>query len=426
MSVTLEITTLTHGGDGLGRLDGKAVFVSGAVPGDHVRCRLVVEKKRYAKGQLLEVLTPSPMRVKPPCAHFDDCGGCDWQQLSYADQCRWKERLFRENCLHQLSPDPAVIKPLLVSPQPLGYRSRVQFKCCMTSSGFKLGFYRRGSHAVVDLISCPVVDPKINILIPQLRQLFDDSPYANQIQQIDVAVGDSGSPRVIIHLNSDQIGRFCDWLSARVDHLSVALFVQGGRSAHLQQIKGERDIAIEVDDPAMTLAYGPGGFAQINLKQNRALVGLVKGAATVGTDDTVLDLYCGMGNFSLPLARQVKHVIGVEGYAPAIERAKNNAAKNGIVNTTFHADTVEKFILSLQGSVDVVILDPPRAGAKEVSLALLKLQPRRIVYVSCDQHTLMRDLKILLEQCYQLRSIQPIDMFPQTAHTEVLAILDKI
>ncbi|MEA3466299.1 MAG: 23S rRNA (uracil(1939)-C(5))-methyltransferase RlmD [Thermodesulfobacteriota bacterium] len=426
MSVTLEITTLTHGGDGLGHLDGKAVFVSGTVPGDHVRCRLVVEKKRYAKGQLLEVLTPSPMRIKPPCNHFDDCGGCDWQQLSYADQCNWKERLFRENCLHQLSPDPAVIKPLLVSPQPLGYRSRVQFKCRTTSSGFKLGFYRRGSHTVVDLISCHVVDPKINILMPQLRQLFDDSPYANQIQQIDVAVGDSGSPRVIVHINSGQVGNFCEWLAEHVDYLPVALFVRGDRCARLQQIKGERDVYLEVDDPAIMLAYAPGGFAQINLQQNRVLVELVKRSAAVGVDDTVLDLYCGMGNFALPLAGLAKRVIGVEGYVPSIELAKSNAAKNGIENSAFYAESVEKFILSVQEQVDVVILDPPRAGAKEAVLPLMKLQPRRIVYVSCDQHTLMRDLKVLLEGCYQLRSIQPIDMFPQTAHTEVLAVLDRV
>lgn len=426
MSVIVDITTLTHGGDGLGRLDGKAVFVSGAIPGDQVRCRLTVEKKRYAKGRLLEVIQSAPSRVEPPCQHFSECGGCDWQQLSYEDQCGWKERLFRDNCHHQLDIDPAVVKPLVQSPQQMGYRSRVQLKCSVSGDKFLLGFYRRASHSVVDICRCLVVDPRIEHLISPLRQLFDKSSYARQVTQVDVAVGDGGTPRIVIHFKGNKLDNFVQWLQQNAGHVEGSLFVQDVHSESTQHVRGEVGVSIGVGRPAITLTYGIGGFAQINLKQNRHLVEMVLREAQLCDDDTVLDLYCGMGNFSLPLARQVKHVIGVEGYAPSIASAEKNAAATGCENVTFHSCRVEQFMGTMSEKVDIVVLDPPRAGAKEALVPLLKLKPRSIVYVSCDQQTLLRDLTVLIDGGYQLESIQPIDMFPQTAHTEVLAVLRQL
>ncbi|OQY25140.1 MAG: 23S rRNA (uracil(1939)-C(5))-methyltransferase RlmD [Desulfobacteraceae bacterium 4572_35.2] len=423
MSVVVDITTLTNGGDGLGRLDGKAVFVSGAIPGDQVRCQLTVEKKRYAKGRLLEVVQSSPMRVEPQCQHFSECGGCDWQQLSYEDQCGWKERLFRDNCQHQLNVDHAVIKSLVKSPQQMGYRSRVQFKCGMGTAGFLLGFYQRASHSVVNVDCCPVVDPRIELLIEPLRQLFDASPYARHVIQIDVAVGDVGTPRIVIHFKGNKLDSFTLWLRQDAGHIEGSLFVLDERSQQLQHIRGEVGVSIKFGTPAITLTYGVGGFAQINLEQNRRLVEMVVREARLCDGDTVLDLYCGMGNFSLPVARQVGQVIGVEGYEPSIVSAKKNASAAGCENVMFHSCRVERFMELMTERVDVVILDPPRAGAKEALAPLIKLKPRSIIYVSCDQQTLLRDLAVLIAGGYQLESIQPIDMFPQTAHTEVLAVL---
>lgn len=426
MSVIVDITTLTNGGDGLGRLDGKAVFVSGAIPGDQVRCQLTVEKKRYAKGQLLEVVQPAPNRIEPSCQHFSQCGGCDWQQLSYDDQCEWKERLFRENCQHQLDLDLAVIKPLVKSSQQLGYRSRVQFKCSVNRDGFLLGFYRRASHSVVNVSDCPVVDPQIQSLILPLRQMFDGSSYARQVIQIDVAVGDIGVPRVVIHFKGHKLDCFTQWLFQTSEHINASLFVLDEDSQALHPLRGEVGVSIEVDTPPITLTYGVGGFAQINLEQNRRLVEMVLREAQLCDDDTVLDLYCGMGNFSLPIARQAKRVIGVEGYEPSIASAKKNAIVAGCENVMFHSCRVENFMESISERVDVIVLDPPRAGAKEALVPLLKLKPRSILYVSCDQQTLLRDLTVLITAGYQLESIQPIDMFPQTAHTEVLAVLRRV
>lgn len=443
-SATVEITTLTNGGDGLGRVDGKAVFVGVTAPGDVVQCELTVVKKRYAKGRLLQVITPSVARIKPECAHFATCGGCDWQMLSYADQCVWKERLLRENCQHQLKMDEAVFQPLLASDAQHGYRSRVQLKCSCDINGFKLGFYQRGSHKVVDVTSCPVADARINQLLPQLRQLFVDSKYAQQINQIDVAVGDGGRPRVVFHhsfsrnVRSGSHGRlpslnsFCATLKNMVGKLDFACCVQD-ESGKLHHIQGEYDIYIEVGTPMLRLAYAPGGFAQINLQQNRVLVDLVveaaRSAVSPAFEFTVLDLYCGMGNFSLPLARYAKKLIGVESYADSIKYAKSNAAQNGITNATFKLANVADYVRQLVNksiSYDVVVLDPPRAGAKESLAGLLALKPRRIIYVSCDQQTLLRDIQVLVADNYRLTSIQPLDMFPQTAHTEVVAVMDFV
>lgn len=424
MSIVLDITTLTNGGSGLGHLDGKAVFVADTVPGDRVRCRLIEEKKRYAKAQLLEVLTPSAQRGVAPCRHAGECGGCDWQMLSYEEQCRWKERLFAENFRHQLPESFARLKPLLVSPQPFGYRSRVQFKCAMNGSRFMLGFYRRGSHRVVDVTDCPVLDPVINRLIPQLRELFSGSCYAGDVAQIDVAAGCDGMARTVVHFQGRKPQLFRQWLSKSAPRLNSALLVRTSDSAPLQLLQGEEDLEITVGCGPLRLRYAAGGFAQINLRQNCALVDLVVEAAAAGKQDTVLDLYCGMGNFSLPLAQQAGQVIGVEGHALSIQSAKVNALNNGIKNADFYAQPVAEFLARCTRPAQIVVLDPPRSGAREALLPLLKCQPRRIVYISCDQQTLLRDLKILMENGCQLVTVQPVDMFPQTAHTEIVAVLD--
>ncbi|MDY0190420.1 MAG: class I SAM-dependent RNA methyltransferase [Desulfuromonas sp.] len=436
MNVSVEITTLTNGGDGLGRVNGKAIFVSGAVPGDVVNCRLDVDKKRYAKGTVLDIVTAAPQRIMPECPHFTICGGCDWQMLSYAEQCGWKERLLRENCSHQLDVTANSILPLCPSVQPFGYRSRAQFKCKQSAKGFHLGFYQRGSHSIVDIDSCPVVDPRINSLIPVLRQLFQETPYAGAVGQIDVAVGDGGVPRLVVHYSGNKSKSFCRWLLQELASDELSCWVQTSATT-LVHIKGESAISISVDSPALNLEYAPGGFAQINLAQNRALVDIVV-AAVCGAGSPcgravdqahIFDLYCGMGNFALPLARRVRKVTGVEGNAGSINDARKNALANGLTNVDFHVANVEKFMQAAQRSYaapDIVVLDPPRAGVKELLALLIAQRAQRIVYVSCDQQTMLRDVRELCSACYRVQSIMPVDMFPQTAHTEVVAILDLL
>ncbi|WP_316348582.1 class I SAM-dependent RNA methyltransferase [Desulfuromonas acetoxidans] len=422
--IELTVTTLAHGGAGLGHHDGKAVFVFGAIPGDRILCQIVQNKKRYARAELIKVIEPSDQRQEPACSHFGDCGGCDWQQLSYEQQCRWKQQLFVDSCVRHGRIDQGVIRDLVPAPQEFGYRSRVQFKCYNSPQGFILGFYRRGSHDVIDVRHCPVIALPIAAQMTAWRTLFDGSVYASGVSQIDVAVGSDDALRTIVHYRGAETEAFCAWLTGCLDAVDGAVLVQTGRKNPQILLRGQVDLTIRVDEPPMELHYGPGGFAQVHLEQNRQLVARVIEAAEVTAQDAVLDLYCGMGNFSLPLARRAGAVVGVEDYAPSISYADRNRDTLGLTNATFHACSVETFLGRWRRTADVIVLDPPRSGAREAVAGMMRCRPRRIVYVSCDQQTLMRDLTALA-QSYTVTSIQALDMFPQTCHTEVLAVLDR-
>ncbi|WP_321531516.1 class I SAM-dependent RNA methyltransferase [uncultured Desulfuromonas sp.] len=425
--IELTVTTLAHGGAGLGHHDGKAVFVFGAIPGDRIRCHIVQNKKRYARADLVEILDPSDLRQEPACSHFGDCGGCDWQQLSYEQQCQWKQRLFADSCVRHGHIEQGSVRAFVPAPQEFGYRSRVQFKCGNAAQGFVLGFYRRGSHDVIDVRQCPVVAPPIAAQMTAWRTLFDGSVYASFVSQIDVAVGCDDALRTIVHYHGTETNAFCSWLAGCLNAVDGAVLVQSGHKSGksaLTVLRGQANLAIRVDDPPLELHYGPGGFAQVNLAQNRQLVARVIEAAEVTAEDCVLDLYCGMGNFSLPLARCAGEVVGVEDYAPSIASAADNRDALGLDNATFHACSVKDFLGRWKRAADVIVLDPPRSGARDAVAGIMGCRPRRIVYVSCDQQTLMRDITALA-QAYTVTSIQALDMFPQTCHTEVLAVLDR-
>lgn len=426
MMKELTIDRLAFGGNGVGRLDGKAIFVPLTAPGDRIRCRIVKDKGRWAEGELVELLTPATERIIPPCPVFGRCGGCQWQFLPVEQQSRWKEEIFRELLIRQGGVDPAAILPLVVAPAPYSYRSRAQFKCSHSSNGFGLGFYRRASHVVEPIDHCPLVAPEINALLPELHQRLAISPAADQVSQIDLGVDDDGAVRAVVHLLPGAESPVTGALEPFARTAGFALFLQSGRQK-LIPVCGEAELVITCDQPPLRLAYGPGGFAQVNLTQNRALVAAAMAAAALVGHERVLDLFCGMGNFSLPLARRCQAVIGVEDYAPAIAQAKRNARSNGSANARFLARPAEGALrtLSAEAPFDLVFLDPPREGAASVCRELLELLPPRILYVSCDPATLSRDLKALLAHGYQLVSSQPFDFFPQTHHIESLTVLTR-
>jgi len=429
MNALLRIDAIAYGGSGVGRLDGKAVFVPLTAPGDHIRCRIVQDRKRYAEAEMVELLVPSPQRRQPPCPVFGDCGGCQWQHLPYAEQCYWKERIFAEAMQRQAKIPASLLQPLAPAPDEWGYRSRVQFKCRQTEAGFVMGFYRRGSHYVIDVESCPIAAPRLNDVLKLFRQWLPDSPCPDRVPQVDCELDDEGEVRVTVHVLGDDRTALADYLKPLATPAGLSLFIQTGRKETLVRVYGDEDLhVLPLGAGGPRLAYGAGGFAQVNLEQNRQLVREVCSAAALTGQERVLDLFCGMGNFSLPLALQARQVVGVENYAPAIERAGFNARTNALVNARFIARPAEAVIREVASGdpYDLVVLDPPRTGAYEVMKDLLRIRPRRIIYVSCDPPTLARDLVPLLHGGYEVVTVRPFDLFPQTFHTESITVLQLV
>lgn len=422
----LEIKSLAFGGSGIARHEGRVIFVRGAVPGDLVHVRLLREKKRYAEAEIVRIERPSSERCAARCKVFGDCGGCQWQMLSYSAQLRHKEQIFADILRRHAGVEEDRLLPILESPAEWHYRSRVQFKCHAFADGrFVIGFFRAGSHIVVDIDSCPLVDPSINLLLPQVRALLEGSSYVGDIPQLDFEKGDGDAVRLVVHyLGPDEAGlveRLKQLCSAR----DLSLYLQSGRKSSLRHLSGPAELEIEVDAPALKLAYGAGGFAQVNLAQNRRMVAESLRMARPSKEQVVFDLYCGMGNFSLPFARRSLKVLGVEDFGNSVAQAKKNACRNGLENTGFFARAAQGACRELrpESGFDTILLDPPRSGAREVVAELVEQRVARLLYVSCDPMTLSRDLKQLQLGGYRLLESRPVDMFPQTYHLESLSLL---
>ncbi|NJC86935.1 MAG: 23S rRNA (uracil(1939)-C(5))-methyltransferase RlmD [Desulfuromonas sp.] len=424
MLLELEIETLTFGGRGLGHYDGKAVFVPYTAPGDRVRCRATRERAHFVEAQLCEVLQPSRLRRTPPCPVAGKCGGCDWQHLPYVEQLAWKERLFHDQLLRSGVASVEALLPIAPAPDEWAYRNRMQFKCRQTPAGFVAGFYRHASHYVVDAPRCLLAMPAIHAAYTFLRSVLPTAPRPEAIPQVDISCSDDLHPAVLLHVLPDAYADVRGWLRETTGQGGFAAAIQSGRKDSIETVVGDAGLVTAVDAPPFSLRVGAGGFAQVNPEQNRRLVDAVVAAAALSGTERVLDLYCGVGNFTLPLARRAGSVIGVESYAPAIVDAVANASRHAVSNIAFHAEPAEGAVLR-HGPFDLVLLDPPRTGAYAVMRDLLELRPRRILYVSCDPVTLTRDLQPLVHNGYKVASARPLDLFPQTWHIESLTVLER-
>jgi 23S rRNA (uracil1939-C5)-methyltransferase len=436
--IVVKIEKMAFGGSGFGHLDGKACFVPFTAPGDLAKVRLKVVKRSYLEGELLELIEPSEQRASPPCPAFGACGGCNWQHLTYSDQLRAKEEIFSDILWRSGRVERNQIEKVSPAPEPFDYRSRIQLKIRYIGGELHMGFYRAGSHFVVDLPGrCAISHPRINRVIGDLKRLLLHSAEADKIPQIDIAVGGDGALELVIHYignNREELARFF-----RANRLSLGadgIFLQTGRKTSLEEIGGGdyHALAYMVPDPfspespAYRLAFSNGGFSQVNYEQNLHLIETVCTWAGLTGRERVLDLYCGNGNFSLPLSRKAGHILGVEDYGPSIASARENCAANGIKNAAFECcdarGAVDRLV-SRGETFDLVLMDPPRTGAREVVAQIPALGPRSIIYVSCDPATLARDIGILKKRGYEVEKIRPVDMFPQTYHVESVTLLKR-
>ena len=426
--LTVTIDALAYGGAGVGRSEGRAVFVPYTAPGDVVSCRVLRSKPRMLWAESEELRVEAPERVLPPCPLFGVCGGCHWQHLDYESQLSWKERLFADMLTRHAKVPENVFAPIVPSPVSFGYRQRMQFKCHVAPAGLCIGLYRGQSHFVVDAPQCLLAAPTINEALALLRARLADFAQTNRIPQMDISCDEEGVLRVLIHFLAEDSAALERHLKPLALERGWGLFVQCGRNETRHHVCGPSDLAIKPLENAhsLRLAYPAGSFAQINAAQNRRLVAELLETSALRGGEMVLDLFCGVGNLTLPLALRARRVVGVEGVEPAVTAARDNARANGIANAEFvAADANGAFPLNM-AKVDVAVLDPPREGAAGAVKRLLELRPELICYVSCDPSTLARDLVPLQHGGYEVVRARAFDFFPQTFHIEGLVVLRRI
>jgi len=380
----VRIERIVPRGFGIAFSDGLTIFVALTVAGDLVDIRLTEIKGKTAFAEVETVIEPSPDRIDPPCQYFGACGGCDFQQMNYAAQLAAKVAMVRD-CLHRIAKTEWTDQiPIIPSPLELGYRLRAQWHVETTSK--KIGYYRRDSRDLVDIEKCIVLAPELNGELDALRRELPWETFYSDKLQVDAALGSDG--RVSIH------------------------------SGELAEPASE----IEIQAAGESFKLSAKSFFQ----GNRAMIEkLVETAIGDAAGRRSLDLYCGVGLFTLPLARRFEHVIGVEESYDSIEFAKRNATNANIGNAEFRTESVRRFLSNVvESDLDFVLLDPPRAGTeKDTVMNLIRLKPRRVSYVACEPSVLARDLKRFVENGYSIDSIAALDLFPQTHHVETVVHL---
>ncbi|MBI3302479.1 MAG: 23S rRNA (uracil(1939)-C(5))-methyltransferase RlmD [Deltaproteobacteria bacterium] len=423
-TLTLTIDRLSYGPAGVGRADGKAVFVPGTVPGDEVEVALDEEKKTYATGSVMALRHPSPHRRLPPCPYVQRCGGCPWQQVAYAEQLRAKETLVREH-MRRIGglTDPPVL-PIIPSPQEWHYRHRIRLRA---EDNARLGFYQASSHELVEIESCLIAGENVADHLRVVRAWL--ASLRTPVRRVELVTGEPArgpaSPGVVLVGNAE--GAFdpedeiaCRHFLATYPHVGLVLFGRGWRRTW-----GETQTSCDLGIEGLTLTVSQGAFTQVNLAANRALIAALLRLSDAQKEQRVIELYCGAGNLSLPLARRVRSLIGIEQDRTAVADARANAARAGLTNTRFVCAPARVGVRDLRRAGvqgDVVVLDPPRAGAAEVIDEVPRLGAQMVIYVSCDPATLARDLRRLHAHGYQVRALQPLDLFPHTYHVETIAV----
>jgi 23S rRNA (uracil1939-C5)-methyltransferase len=424
------VAALTHDGEGVVR-EGKTAFVGGALPGEVIRFKRVRSHRGHDEAQLLEVLEPSADRVAPRCAHFGVCGGCALQHLAADRQIEVKQQELRDALERVAKVSAQAWLPPLRGPQ-WGYRRRARLGARYVPKKGKVvvGFRERLAPYIAALEHCDVLSAPVGALIAPLSAMLTGLSTREWIPQIEVAVADNATAlvfRVLRELPENDIAALRDF--ARQHSLRIYLQT-GGLDSVAALDAGEGIAPLRYALPEFDVAYefAPTDFIQINASLNAAMVSQVVRLLELDSQSRVLDLYCGLGNFTLPLARRAGAVLGIEGDAALIARARHNAHMNGLTNAQFvAADLTQSLPLNapyLAGGFSHVVLDPPRAGALDVMPTIAHLAPHKVAYISCHPGSLARDIAVLVHEFgFELRAAGVLDMFPHTAHVESLAVL---
>ena len=422
----LEIDALDAAGRGVARDAGKVVFLEGALAGEQVEARLLETRSKFDLALATAILRASASRRTPRCPHFGVCGGCATQHVDARTQVAAKQRWLEDNLARIGKVKAEALLPPIHG-EEWGYRHRARLSVrYVAGKGALVGFRERRSTHVADMNSCEVLPARISALIPEIRSLIMELSIRDRVPQIEIAVGDAAAVLLFRHLlpfsadDEDLLRDFAD--SNRV---SVWLQPAGPDSAGPFHPAAHDDLTYSLPEFGLKIAFKPADFTQVNPAVNRLLVARAVRLLDPRPGERVADLFCGIGNFSLPLATRGAQVIGFEGSAPLVERARQNAAANGLVAQFEVADLFQPN-LGPYGRFDKFLLDPPREGAAALVNALPEDWPRRILYVSCDPATLARDAGMLVHhKGFRLTAAGVVNMFPHTAHVESMALFER-
>ncbi len=415
----IEIESLAFGGAGIAKKDGKVFFVIGGLPKDVLEINIIKDKGSYAEAVIANIIEPSPDRIEPNCPVFKLCGGCQLQNLTYPAQLREKEHILKETMGRIGGMHDAPLEPIVSSPKEFGFRNKVTLSAWFYKGQWHLGYNQKGSTRKVPIESCPISEEIVDKTITKISNVLS-------------SLGDPHFPLDKIHISSNGVksqitlvpvhNRKGDTLKTLHRHLKRHTETENVSIAGIGETEFEFSI---LGNKFITT---PSAFTQVNSSINELMINTVLEWAELNENTTVLDLYSGIGNFSIPLARASKEVLGIEISKNSVKLANKNAELNSVKNIVFQNASSEDAIAILndqEEKFDLVVLDPPREGAKEIIDGLVKLDPEKIIYVSCDPATLARDLKKLDVLDYKVIKIRPFDMFPQTFHIESITMLSK-
>lgn len=420
---SVQVEKLDHHGAGIAYQNKKPVFIEGALPGEQVLIQLTESKSKFSRANLIKIQKASTQRVEPFCSHYQQCGGCNMQHLSIDDQREYKQHTLSQ-LMKKFSGQTAQLDAPITGDER-GYRRRARISLLFNKKSRQLqfGFRKKHSKEIVNVAHCPVLAPELDELLPELQSLLAGFSHQDTLGHVELVKADNTRIIVLRHskaLKDDDNNALVEF--ANRHQASLYLMPQNDQ---LNLICGDSGYYLEA---GVEIAFEPNNFIQVNQQVNDSMVKQAVDWLALSSQDRVLDLFCGLGNFSLPIAQQVASVVGVEGVDAMVEKAAANAARNGLSNAQFYQANLEQ---DFSGQIwagekfDKVLLDPARAGASGIVDQLSALGAERVVYVSCNPATLARDSQSLLSQGFKLEKLGMLDMFPHTSHLESMALFVK-
>jgi 23S rRNA (uracil1939-C5)-methyltransferase len=425
----LDIETLSHEGRGISHFDDKIIFIRGTLPGEKVIASRSLSRAKYEEADVVEILTSSPDRIEPKCAVYGICGGCSFQHLSSENQIKAKQTWLQNAFMGQAKTEPkAWLDPLQVTSWGYRRKARLGVRYVHKKEKVLVGFRERKSSFITVMDRCEVLHPSLGDNLSVLGEYIGKLSVKSHIPQIEVAIAENDTVLILRHLEpltseDEAVLRDC------AEQLSITWYTQSGGMNTVKPLDSAVNLSYSLPEHNIEMVFLPTDFTQVNFELNQKMMSLALSLLELNDEDKVIDLFCGLGNFTLPIARYAHSVVGVEGDGGLIERAKENAERNGIDNASFYKadlfEDVSGFEWFRGQTYNKALIDPARTGAIELVELLPKLGVERLVYVSCNPATLARDTVKLLELGYQLEKAGVMDMFPQTAHVESIALFIK-